>query len=163
SWCSCSWRCSSGSGSGWSKPSIGARADPARTRPRRRGRRARGGRIVDCHRDAVRQIGATKGLFREGLQNGPTRGADLVLCRGRVEVEKHSDVAAHRHLPALKLDRHAPNVRLMAVQLNHTIIWCRDNARSARFLTEILGLPEPAAFFHFLVVPLENGISLDFA
>jgi catechol 2,3-dioxygenase-like lactoylglutathione lyase family enzyme len=51
----------------------------------------------------------------------------------------------------------------MAVQLNHTIIWCRDKARSARFLTEILGLPEPAAFFHFLVVPLENGIALDFA
>jgi catechol 2,3-dioxygenase-like lactoylglutathione lyase family enzyme len=62
----------------------------------------------------------------------------------------------------LNFDKRAPNLPFMAVQLNHTIIWCRDKTRSARFLTEILGLPEPTPFFHFLVVPLENGISLDF-
>ena len=33
----------------------------------------------------------------------------------------------------------------MSVELNHTIIWCSDKARSADFLTGILGLP-PARF-----------------
>ena len=47
-------------------------------------------------------------------------------------------------------------------QLNHTIVWCRDQAKSARFLTEVLGLPEPRRFLHFLVVELANGVSLDY-
>ena len=50
----------------------------------------------------------------------------------------------------------------MSVQLNHTIVWCRDQQRSAAFLTEVLGLPAPAAFGPFLVVELANGVSLDF-
>lgn len=50
----------------------------------------------------------------------------------------------------------------MAAQLNHTIVWCRDNKASAAFLVDILGLPEPAAFYHFMVVTLDNGVSLDF-
>jgi len=50
----------------------------------------------------------------------------------------------------------------MSVQLNHTIVWCRDKAVSANFLREILGLPKPARFGPFLVVELANGISLDF-
>jgi catechol 2,3-dioxygenase-like lactoylglutathione lyase family enzyme len=50
----------------------------------------------------------------------------------------------------------------MSVQLNHTIVWCRDKKRSATFLTEILGLPAPTRFGPFLVVTLDNGISLDF-
>lgn len=50
----------------------------------------------------------------------------------------------------------------MAVQLNHTIVWSSDKTASARFLTEILGLPEATAFGPFLVVPLDNGVSLDF-
>jgi catechol 2,3-dioxygenase-like lactoylglutathione lyase family enzyme len=50
----------------------------------------------------------------------------------------------------------------VSIQLNHTIVWCRDKARSARFLTEILGLPAPAPFGPFLVVELGNGVSLDF-
>ena len=47
-------------------------------------------------------------------------------------------------------------------QLNHTIVWCRDQQKSAAFLTEVLGLPAPRRFLHFLVVELENGVSLDY-
>jgi catechol 2,3-dioxygenase-like lactoylglutathione lyase family enzyme len=51
----------------------------------------------------------------------------------------------------------------MAIQLNHTIVWSSDRAKSARFLTEILGRPAPVGFGHFEVVELDNGASLDFA
>ncbi len=51
----------------------------------------------------------------------------------------------------------------MSVQLNHTIVSCRDQQRSAAFLTGILGLPAPTRFGHFLVVEADNGVSLDFA
>ena len=51
----------------------------------------------------------------------------------------------------------------MSVQLNHTIVWCTDKARSADFLTAILGLQPARPFSHFLVVELANGVSLDFA
>jgi len=50
----------------------------------------------------------------------------------------------------------------MAARLNHTIVWCSDKERSARFMAEMLGLPEPEPFLHFLVVRMENGVSLDF-
>lgn len=50
----------------------------------------------------------------------------------------------------------------MSVQLNHTIVWCRDKQRSAAFLTDILGLPAAAPFGPFLAVELGNGVSLDF-
>src|SRR6185312_3342623 len=40
----------------------------------------------------------------------------------------------------------------MSVQLNHTIVSCRDQQRSAAFLTGILGLAQA-----------DNGVSLDFA
>ncbi len=51
----------------------------------------------------------------------------------------------------------------MSVELNHTIVACRDQSRSAAFLTEILGLPAPVRFGHFLVVATDNGVSLDFS
>jgi catechol 2,3-dioxygenase-like lactoylglutathione lyase family enzyme len=51
----------------------------------------------------------------------------------------------------------------MSVQLNHTIVACRDQQRSAAFLTEILGLPPATRFGHFLVVQADNGVSLDFS
>ncbi len=50
----------------------------------------------------------------------------------------------------------------MSVQLNHTIIWCRDQQKSASFLADILGLPAPTRFGPFHVVAVDNGISLDF-
>jgi catechol 2,3-dioxygenase-like lactoylglutathione lyase family enzyme len=50
----------------------------------------------------------------------------------------------------------------MAVELNHTIVWCSDKVRSAGFLTDLLGLPQARPFYHFLVVELDNHVSLDF-
>ena len=50
----------------------------------------------------------------------------------------------------------------MSVQLNHTIVWCSDKQRSSAFLTGMLGLPEAKPFYHFLVVEVANGVSLDF-
>ena len=46
--------------------------------------------------------------------------------------------------------------------LNHTIVWCSDKQCSSAFLTRVLGLPPARPFFHFLVVDLENGVSLDY-
>lgn len=51
----------------------------------------------------------------------------------------------------------------MVAQLNHTIVAARDKKESATFLSEILGLPAPEPFGHFLVVSTGNGVSLDFA
>jgi catechol 2,3-dioxygenase-like lactoylglutathione lyase family enzyme len=50
----------------------------------------------------------------------------------------------------------------MAAQLNHTIVYCRDKRVSATFLAEMLGRPAPKAFEPFLVVALDNGVTLDF-
>jgi catechol 2,3-dioxygenase-like lactoylglutathione lyase family enzyme len=47
-------------------------------------------------------------------------------------------------------------------ELNHTIVWCSDKHRSSQFLADVLGLPAPRTFFHFQVVDLANGVSLDF-
>jgi catechol 2,3-dioxygenase-like lactoylglutathione lyase family enzyme len=50
----------------------------------------------------------------------------------------------------------------VAVQLNHHIVHARDPEASARFMTEVLGLPEPGTFGPFVVVDTANGVSLDF-
>jgi hypothetical protein len=50
----------------------------------------------------------------------------------------------------------------MSIQLNHTIVWCRNKRKAANFLTEILGLRPPAVLGPFLIVELSNGVSLDF-
>jgi catechol 2,3-dioxygenase-like lactoylglutathione lyase family enzyme len=50
----------------------------------------------------------------------------------------------------------------MAIQLNHTIVHARDMRESAKFFTEIFGLPDAKPFGPFLVVNLDNGVSLDF-
>lgn len=51
----------------------------------------------------------------------------------------------------------------MTIQLNHTIVHVRDSQASAAFLTDILGLFAPTRFGPFLVVELDNGVSLDYA
>ena len=51
----------------------------------------------------------------------------------------------------------------MTVQLNHTIVRARDKQVSATFLAEILGVDAPARYGPFLVVEVDNGVSLDFA
>ena len=50
----------------------------------------------------------------------------------------------------------------MAVKLNHTIVHVRDKAASARFLSEIMGLPEPVPFGPFMGVEVDNEVTLDF-
>ncbi|GHH53721.1 VOC family protein [Lentzea cavernae] len=50
----------------------------------------------------------------------------------------------------------------MPVQLNHTIVHSSDQERSARHLTDLLGLPDPVRFGPFLVVEVANGVSLDY-
>src|SRR5215213_6220185 len=51
----------------------------------------------------------------------------------------------------------------MPIQLNHTIVRARDKQESAAFLTDILGLPPPTTYGPFLVVQVDNDVSLDFA
>jgi catechol 2,3-dioxygenase-like lactoylglutathione lyase family enzyme len=51
----------------------------------------------------------------------------------------------------------------MTVQLNHTIVRVRDKEEGARFFVDILGLPEPTPYGPFLVVQVDNEVSLDFA
>ena len=48
----------------------------------------------------------------------------------------------------------------MAVELNHTIVWCRDQHVSATFLSEMLGLPAPTRFGPFLEVEASNNVIL---
>ena len=50
----------------------------------------------------------------------------------------------------------------MTVRFNHTIIAAKDKVHSARFLAELLGLPEPQPFGHFQAVKLDDGVSLDY-
>jgi len=50
----------------------------------------------------------------------------------------------------------------MSIRFNHTLVHARDKKASATFLTGILGLPAASPFGHFLVVELDNGVSLDF-
>lgn len=51
----------------------------------------------------------------------------------------------------------------MSVELNHTIVWCDDQKKSATFFADVLGLSTPKPFGHFLVIETANGVSLDFA
>ena len=50
----------------------------------------------------------------------------------------------------------------MAVHLNHTILYARDSRVSAKFLTEVLGLPAPVRWGPFEVVTTANGANLDY-
>jgi catechol 2,3-dioxygenase-like lactoylglutathione lyase family enzyme len=50
----------------------------------------------------------------------------------------------------------------MAIDFNHTILWAEDSAASAKFLTEMLGLPAPRQWGPFQVVTTENGTNLDY-
>lgn len=50
----------------------------------------------------------------------------------------------------------------MAVQLNHTIVWCRDKSRSAAFMADLFGLPDAKPFGPFRVLSLANDLSLDY-
>jgi catechol 2,3-dioxygenase-like lactoylglutathione lyase family enzyme len=50
----------------------------------------------------------------------------------------------------------------MSVELNHTIVACRDKKKSAEFLAGILGLRVSPPFGPFIPVETGNGVTLDF-
>jgi len=50
----------------------------------------------------------------------------------------------------------------MAVALNHTIVHARDKHASATFLASMLGVAAPTPYGPFLVVQVDNNVSLDF-
>ncbi|HEU5296425.1 MAG TPA: VOC family protein [Burkholderiaceae bacterium] len=50
----------------------------------------------------------------------------------------------------------------MAIKLNHTIVHSKDKQASARFFTELFGLPAPKKFYGFLDVDLGNEVTLAF-
>ncbi|MFI6326214.1 VOC family protein [Nonomuraea sp. NPDC050556] len=50
----------------------------------------------------------------------------------------------------------------MSVDLNHTIVPCRDNQASAEFLASILGLEAEPVWGPFVPVQTANGVTLDF-
>jgi len=50
----------------------------------------------------------------------------------------------------------------MPVQLNHTIVHGYDRDASAAFFCEVMGVGPPVPFGPFLVVEVDNGVSLDF-
>lgn len=50
----------------------------------------------------------------------------------------------------------------MPIQLNHTIVNVRDKNESSTFLAEILGLAAPTPYGPFMVVQVDNDVSLDF-
>jgi catechol 2,3-dioxygenase-like lactoylglutathione lyase family enzyme len=51
----------------------------------------------------------------------------------------------------------------MSVQLNHTIVRAHDKQASAQFLVDILGLEPPTTYGPFVVVQVDNDVSLDYA
>jgi catechol 2,3-dioxygenase-like lactoylglutathione lyase family enzyme len=51
----------------------------------------------------------------------------------------------------------------MPVQLNHTIVHARDKREAADFFAEILGVAAPTSYGPFLVLQVDNDVSLDFA
>ena len=50
----------------------------------------------------------------------------------------------------------------MAVQLNHTIVLARDREVSARFYADVLGVKVAGRMGPFVVVALDNDVTLDF-
>src|SRR4029078_10817544 len=51
----------------------------------------------------------------------------------------------------------------MAITFNHTIVAAKDREQSARFFTDLFGLPAAREFGPFLAVELNHGVSLDYA
>jgi len=51
----------------------------------------------------------------------------------------------------------------MTIHLDHTIVGARDKQESATFLSDIMGLPEPESYGPFLMVRIDEHLTLDFA
>src|SRR6185295_6860086 len=99
---------------------------------------------------------------------GSWRRQSSLQTTGRARRAGCSLIAAACQLPAVRRNLHssegreAGRITGVSVQLNHTIVSCRDQKRSATFLTGILGLPPATVFGPFHVVEADNGVSLDF-
>ncbi|MFI0470375.1 MULTISPECIES: VOC family protein [Saccharopolyspora] len=50
----------------------------------------------------------------------------------------------------------------MPVQLNHTIVATSDKVAHARFVADLLGLPDPEPFGPFMCVQTSNDVTLDY-
>ena len=50
----------------------------------------------------------------------------------------------------------------MSIELNHTIVYVRDQEAASTFLTELFDLPAATRFGPFHVVEVANGVSLDY-
>lgn len=50
----------------------------------------------------------------------------------------------------------------MSVQLNHTIVLAKDREASARFYADVLGVKVAGRMGPFVVVALDNDVTLDF-
>ncbi|MFE3324563.1 VOC family protein [Streptomyces sp. NPDC059176] len=50
----------------------------------------------------------------------------------------------------------------MPARLDHTIVHSTDRFAAARFLTGLIGAPDPEPFGPFASVPLANGVTLDY-
>ncbi len=51
----------------------------------------------------------------------------------------------------------------MGIAFNHTIVAAHDQQKSAQFLTELFGLPDPQPYGRFLVVEFDHGVNLDYS
>jgi catechol 2,3-dioxygenase-like lactoylglutathione lyase family enzyme len=51
----------------------------------------------------------------------------------------------------------------MPIHFDHVAVAAEDKIRSATFLSNLLGLPEPAGWGPFLSVTLDDGVRLDYA
>ncbi|WP_255252046.1 hypothetical protein [Nitrosomonas ureae] len=50
----------------------------------------------------------------------------------------------------------------MAITLNHTIVPCFDKVASAKFYSRVFGFEYVGVFSHFIVVRVNDTLSLDF-
>ena len=50
----------------------------------------------------------------------------------------------------------------MSIELDHTIVYVKDQAAASTFLTDLFDLPPATRFGPFHVVEVDNGVSLDY-
>ena len=50
----------------------------------------------------------------------------------------------------------------MSIQFNHVLVFAHDKHESARFLTQLFGLPDPKPAGIFVAVDLANGVTLHY-
>src|SRR5690606_5298757 len=140
------------------RPPRRLRAREADVREGLRGRRC-GGSVVPRIRAAAAARRRCGDRARHVL--GGSRPRLLRSDRGRDRIRR-SRAARRLRKDAARLAAAEDRGDVVAIELNHTIVPTRDALASARFLTEILGLPAPARFGPFWTVRLANGVTLDY-